>query len=47
VPFIDTRFLDVAMAFDLAHKLCTGGRIEKQALRAALEGALPDEILWR
>ncbi len=47
VPFLDVRFLDVAMAFDPAHKLCTGGRIEKHALRSAFEGALPPEILWR
>jgi len=47
VPFLDTRFLDVAMSFDPEHKLCGNGRIEKHVLRAAFEGALPDEILWR
>jgi len=47
VPFLDVRFLDVAMAFDPAQKLCRDGRMEKHVLRAAFEGALPDEILWR
>ncbi len=47
VPFLDTRFLDVAMSIDPVHKLCTGGRIEKHALRSAFEGVLPKEILWR
>ena len=47
VPFLDREFLDVAMGFDAAHKMCRGGRIEKQILRQAFEGFLPDSILWR
>jgi asparagine synthase (glutamine-hydrolysing) len=47
VPFLDREFLDVAMGFDAADKMCTAGRIEKHVLRKAFEGYLPDEILWR
>ena len=47
VPFLDVEFLEVAMSMDAEHKMCTDGRIEKHVLRAAFEGALPEEILWR
>jgi len=47
VPFLDREFLDVAMGFDAAHKMCRDGRMEKHVLREAFEGLLPDEILWR
>lgn len=47
VPFLDVEFLDVAMSFDAAHKMCGGERIEKYVLREAFEGTLPAEILWR
>ena len=55
VPFLDREFLDVAMAFDAKHKMVgaplpgngAGKRIEKGVLRAAFDGVLPDEILWR
>jgi asparagine synthase (glutamine-hydrolysing) len=47
VPFLDLEFLDVAMSFDAAHKMCSDGRMEKHVLRQAFEGTLPDEILWR
>lgn len=47
VPFLDRDFLDVAMSFDAEQKRCVDGRMEKHVLRAAFEGALPDEILWR
>ena len=47
VPFLDNEFLDVAMRFDAAHKMATGGRMEKHVLRQAFDGALPPEILWR
>jgi asparagine synthase (glutamine-hydrolysing) len=55
VPFLDRAFLDVAMAFDAQHKMVgaplpgagAGRRIEKGVLRAAFEGVLPEEILWR
>ena len=47
VPFLDLEFLDVAMGFDTADKMCGGDRIEKQVLREAFVGALPDQVLWR
>ncbi len=47
VPFLDREFLDVAMGFDPAEKTIRDGRMEKHALRAAFEGYLPEEILWR
>ena len=47
VPFLDTRFLDVAMRIPARHKMVSPGGIEKKILRDAFRGALPDEILWR
>ncbi|MET0329007.1 MAG: asparagine synthase B [Luteimonas sp.] len=52
VPFLDREFLDVAMRFDAAHKMIHRGsdgyqRMEKGVLRAAFDGHLPEEILWR
>ncbi|TDK32745.1 asparagine synthase B [Luteimonas terrae] len=52
VPFLDREFLDLAMRFDAAHKMIHRGsdgwqRMEKGVLRAAFDGHLPDEILWR
>jgi asparagine synthase (glutamine-hydrolysing) len=47
VPFLDTRFLDVAMRIPARHKMVAPGGMEKQILREAFRGALPDEILWR
>jgi asparagine synthase (glutamine-hydrolysing) len=47
VPFLDTRFLDVAMRIPARHKMVRPGGIEKNILREAFRGALPDDILWR
>ncbi|MCX6118856.1 MAG: asparagine synthase B [Proteobacteria bacterium] len=47
VPFLDKRFLDVAMSINPQEKLCVNGRIEKHILRDAFKGFIPDEILWR
>ncbi len=52
VPFLDREFLDVAMRMDAARKMVRTGdagpqRMEKGVLRAAFEGYLPPEILWR
>jgi asparagine synthase (glutamine-hydrolysing) len=47
VPFLDTRFLDVAMRIPARHKMVSPGGIEKNILREAFRGWLPDEILWR
>ncbi|MDH5823117.1 asparagine synthase B [Luteimonas sp. RD2P54] len=51
VPFLDREFLDVAMRMDAKHKMVgaagSGRRIEKEVLREAFEGYLPESILWR
>jgi len=47
VPFLDTRFLDVAMSINPADKMVQPGKIEKQILREAFEHLLPAEIAWR
>ena len=47
VPFLDLRFLDVAMQMDAVHKMVPGRRMEKAVLREAFEGYLPEAILWR
>ncbi|MBU3826657.1 MAG: asparagine synthase B [Candidatus Anaerobiospirillum merdipullorum] len=47
VPFLDKRFLDIAMRINPADKMCPGKTIEKKVLREAFNGMLPDEVLWR
>lgn len=49
VPFLDRRFIDEAMRLNPEVKLSgkQRGRIEKQFLREAFAGYLPDRILWR
>ncbi|MEM7052618.1 MAG: asparagine synthase B [Acidobacteriota bacterium] len=47
VPFLDREFLDIAMALDPAAKMVAEGRMEKDILRRAFAGLLPEEILWR
>ena len=47
VPFLDREFLDVAMAIDAGRQDVRRRGIEKQVLREAFAGALPDAILWR
>jgi len=50
VPFLDKQFIDTAMCIDPELKRCgeaANGKAEKHILRAAFEGYLPDEILWR
>jgi asparagine synthase (glutamine-hydrolysing) len=47
VPFLDREFLDVAMAFDPERKMVAAGGMEKEVLRRAFLGYLPDEVLWR
>ena len=47
VPFLDTDFLDVAMAIDPETKLHRPDRTEKWLLRRAFAGLLPEAILWR
>jgi asparagine synthase (glutamine-hydrolysing) len=47
VPFLDKEFVDIAMRINPESKECKEGRIEKNILREAFEGYLPEEILWR
>ncbi len=49
VPFLDRSFIDIAMSLNPEVKLSgkQRGRIEKQFLREAFAGYLPDKILWR
>ena len=47
VPFLDKKFLDVAMHMNPEDKMCPGKTIEKKLLREAFKGMLPDDILWR
>lgn len=48
VPFLDPAFIDAVMKIDPEHKLITEARpAEKHALRAAYEGTMPSEVLWR
>jgi asparagine synthase (glutamine-hydrolysing) len=47
VPFLDLEFIELAMSMDAQHKRILSGKIEKQVLREAFAGALPDSILWR
>lgn len=47
VPFLDTPFIDYAMRLDPEAKMGGNGRMEKEAIRNAFPGLLPDEILWR
>jgi asparagine synthase (glutamine-hydrolysing) len=55
VPFLDKKFLDVAMNIDPQEKMITKERIEKYIIRKAFDTTdepetkpyLPDEILWR
>jgi asparagine synthase (glutamine-hydrolysing) len=47
VPYLDVAFLEVAMGLDPAAKMVRDGRMEKEILRCAFEGVLPEEILRR
>lgn len=47
VPFLDKKFMDVAMRVPASQKMCGGGRIEKHVLREAFTGWIPDAVLWR
>lgn len=47
VPFLGKDFLDYAMSFDPKDKMCGGSKPEKEVLRKAFTGYLPDSILWR
>jgi len=47
VPFLDRKFLDIAMSQNPADKMITAGKMEKQILREAFSDMLPEEIAWR
>lgn len=47
VPFLDKEFVDIAMRTNPESKECKNGKIEKNILREAFKGYLPEEILWR
>ena len=47
VPFLDKKFLDVAMTLDPSYKMCPGKEIEKKVVRDAFSDMLPEEIAWR
>ncbi|WP_099465241.1 asparagine synthase B [Parabacteroides provencensis] len=47
VPFLDKKFLDVAMRLNPTAKMCPGEIIEKKILREAFSKMLPHEIVWR
>jgi asparagine synthase (glutamine-hydrolysing) len=47
VPFLDQRFLDVAMSIDPAAKMAGPGRMEKQILRDAFADVLPELVVKR
>lgn len=48
VPFLCPNVIDAIMKIDPNHKTITEERpAEKHALRAAFEGMIPNEVLWR
>ncbi|WP_414830268.1 asparagine synthase B [Alteromonas sp. H39] len=49
VPFLDKKFIDVAMRLNPQDKMCIDGRMEKWILRKAFDNGttLPEEVLWR
>lgn len=47
VPFLDLNFLNIVMNINPSDKMCIDGRIEKDILRRAFEGYLPNHILYR
>ena len=49
VPFLDKKFIDVAMRLNPKDKMCVDGRMEKWILRKAFDNGttLPEEVLWR
>ncbi|MEJ2534602.1 MAG: asparagine synthase B [Gammaproteobacteria bacterium] len=47
VPFLDRDFLGFAMSMNPEDKMIGAGRMEKQILREAFGGLLPEEVAWR
>ena len=47
VPFLDKKFLDVAMRLNPQDKMCGNGKMEKYILRECFESYLPASVAWR
>jgi asparagine synthase (glutamine-hydrolysing) len=47
VPFLDKKFLDVAMSLNPSDKMASDGKMEKWILRKAFEDILPASVAWR
>lgn len=47
VPFLDKKFLDVAMCLNPKDKMCGNGKMEKYILRECFESYLPASVAWR
>ena len=47
VPFLDKKFLDVAMRINPQDKMCGNGKMEKHILRECFESYLPASVAWR
>lgn len=47
VPFLDKKFLDVAMRLSPKDKMCGNGKMEKYILRECFESYLPASVAWR
>ena len=47
VPFLDREVIEYALRLPAAWKLSGGAAPEKQILRAAFDGWLPENLLWR
>jgi len=47
VPFLDKKFMDVAMRINPEDKMIKDGRIEKWVVRKAFEDMLPESVAWR
>ena len=46
VPFLDKKFIDLVVRLPASHKIAPG-KIEKEIIRSAFVGWLPEEVLWR
>ncbi|WP_392561138.1 asparagine synthase B [Orbus sturtevantii] len=48
VPFLDKKFLDIAMRINPKDKMCgLNGKMEKQIVREAFAAYLPASVVWR
>jgi len=47
VPFLDKKFMDVAMRLNPKDKMAGNGKMEKWILRKAFENYLPESVAWR